>query len=176
MKHLFTILFAILIMIVFPSFMAWIGFGMAREASASLKWPSVKGQVVETSVNWYRLNSHAHLFGRYVYEPVVSYTYQVDDMDLKNSFIGFGDLDFDTKSGATDYLEKHWTKGDQVDVYYDPDRPHHACLITGHSTYSSVGAWVAVAVAAFSVTLFGLSIWLRVTRWLSKRKHSPAAN
>ncbi|MCH2136562.1 MAG: DUF3592 domain-containing protein [Phycisphaerales bacterium] len=138
-------------------FMAWVSFTQAHEAALSMHWPSVKGQVTDTGVqeHWHH---HRH-YTSHTWAPVVWYEYKVDGKTLQDSRIGWESESFELKDHAENWLKKHkYQRGTEVDVFYDPNHPHHACLITGHGGHQAWMGWFYIGLIVLSLGIVGWQV------------------
>ncbi len=96
-------------------------YGMGKESS---KWPSVTGKIVSSHVAPRRTNNKNE------YMPSVRYDYTVSGRSLIGSRITASDTYEKTSSGAADILKKY-PVGAEIPVFFNPDDPAKAVLVTG---------------------------------------------
>ena len=119
------------------------------EAEESEGWPSTTGRVVEAYLDEYQHKPH-YRRSETRYHPVVRYTYVVDGVSYTGDRITVND------PGSS----LRYTEGDEVTVYYNPDRPERAVLEVGMSN----GSTVAFVFAGLLVLGTGL-LFLLLSRW-----------
>ena len=107
------------------------GFGLgyelwsAFEGWAAIRWPSVMGVVTAArmEVRWIRRGGN-------VYEPCVSYSYEISGKSYSGERVRFGNTAYSFRSRAEASLAKY-PIGGPVQVHYDPSRPDESVLELG---------------------------------------------
>ncbi|MHC5003106.1 MAG: DUF3592 domain-containing protein [Planctomycetota bacterium] len=90
----------------------------------ALAWPTTTGRIVASHVVQERHGGS----GGATYAAHIEYEYEVDGRPLRSRRICVGgELNTSFKSRAENRCAMYPT-GAEVDVFYDPERPEHACL------------------------------------------------
>lgn len=128
-----------------------------RDARASASWPSVPGQVSESTVEESSSGTSRS------FKASVRYDYAVDGRTYTNHAIGFSDSGGADRAGAEGVTAKYPNKS-AVTVYYNPTDPQNAVLERGTST----------RVYAMALLPPGLIV-LAVMLWRAQRKAEKAS-
>ena len=103
---------------------------------ASLKWPSVEGRVVSSSVSTHH-NSHArrgflNSLTSTRYEPHVTYEYEVGGQTYRGNTMAFYDMEKISRHDADEIAERYAPET-VVRVHYSPSAPDDSVLEPGLS-------------------------------------------
>ena len=131
-------------------------FDESGEAARSLHWPSVNGTIDDVDI---RRHEHHRTHGRnwVNYEPVVTYEYEIDSQQYRDTRIGWYAIRYSDRDEAQRYLDAHYKNGSTVNVFYDPHHPHHACLIIGHASNEKLRGVMHICIAA---AILGLAVFM----------------
>jgi hypothetical protein len=99
--------------------------GTLRQAYTSTSWPTVQGQIVRSEVAQHRDSD-----GDQMYNPVIDYSYTVNNQSYGGSQVTIMDGSTSVRSLVQDTV-KRYPSGTAVTVYYDPDDPANAVLEPG---------------------------------------------
>ena len=132
------------------------GLVQYRTGKASSGWPSVKGKVTLATVNVTSSTDEDGSTSKR-YSPRVEYTYSVSGRNHSGSQVVIGSqATYGSRAGAEAKLT--YRSGQQVDVYYNPEKPSQAVLEAG----AVGGAWgtlligIVFAVVGAVVIFFNL--------------------
>lgn len=123
---------------------AWTGTTDARDSEA---WPTVSGSVIESYVDIDEKSDGADS-----YDPVVRYTYSVDDEDFEGSRVAFGQHDAGDRGGVERTVARY-PVGEPVDVAYDPEDPGRSVLEPGEEGANTAIQFAGVAIAVVGIGL-----------------------
>lgn len=134
----------------------YFGLRNLRLAQQSLSWPSVPGQITVSEIQ-------SHNFGELgdaVDFPVVRYSYSVRGVKYEGSRISYGDGDIRNLglAAATEIVDCY-RKGEELSVYYNPDRPSDSVLMfdVGTNVYTMLRIGiVCLLIGTGMVCWFGL--------------------
>jgi hypothetical protein len=129
--------------------MLWMARRQVAEASA---WPAIGGRVVKSGVEHYRKRVGGAQSGTLAtfYEPVVEYSYQVNDCAYHSTQVSFGGKPAASQAIAQAAAARY-PAGNLVLVHYDPKNPSNAVL----ELKVALGApLLAVAIAFFALAVF----------------------
>jgi hypothetical protein len=106
--------------------MLWASRRQVAEASG---WPQTSGRIVTSTVEHYRQRVGGARTGTLVtfYEPVIEYSYRVDDREYHSTQLSFGGK----AAGSQEIAEARAARyplGSEVTVHYDPKNPSNAVL------------------------------------------------
>ena len=136
-------------LVVFGFAMAGFGVWFIREAGQAQSWPKVTGKVINVSIKSRRSRSS----NTRQYHPVVTYNYDVEGQSFTSDRYRLGDGpntgNFNSREKARKHSEQ-WKAGEAVEVYYNPESPDSAVLVTE----ASWGVYVPSVLGALSA-LFG---------------------
>ena len=106
--------------------MLWAARRQVAEAAA---WPATGGKVVKSTVEHYRKRVGGAQSGTLVtfYEPVVEYSYRVNDHDYHSTQLSFGGTLASSQQSA-EAKAARYPAGNLVLVHYDPKNPSNAVL------------------------------------------------
>lgn len=131
--------------IIFLSIFVIIGMGLSiwggnvlRNASASSNWPTVTGQVINSTVSE-NSDSDGTTYGADVY-----FEYRVNDQQYGSDTVSFGQFSSSDYGHARNIVNRY-PEGTQVEVYYNPEDPETAVLEPGvtWSSYMLLGMGLA---------------------------------
>jgi hypothetical protein len=145
---------AVIVIVIVAGFMIWNGLNDAHEARVSASWPVADGKVLSHSVK------RVEHYERYsnpppTWEPMVWYAYAVGGEEYKDSRIAWYKQDFHSEGAANEYMKERFPIEGTVRVHYDPNHPHHACLVPGGSSRAMVSAYVGLAILVVTVLVVG---------------------
>jgi hypothetical protein len=116
----------------FTVFMLLIGLAMAGfgvyfvgEASRAKTWPSVSGTITNVAVRSSRSSQNSSRSFHFE----LTYRYQVGGIFYTSNRYRLGDGPNAGKASSSGASSK-WSNGDSVDVYYDPNSPDSAVLVS----------------------------------------------
>ncbi|HTB82982.1 MAG TPA: DUF3592 domain-containing protein [Candidatus Sulfotelmatobacter sp.] len=130
------------------------GVVIRRKLNASEYWPNTSGTILESSVEpgWSRDGS-----GRiYIVKPKVIYKYHVSGEDYTSSQLALVEVSTASENLARAKAEKYKV-GQNVVVYYDPQKPNFATLQVGDPTGGKL---------PFVIMIFGLGFIIAGMVWL----------
>jgi len=111
-----------------------IGIQGVANASASKKWPTTMGEIVESEVEReYGSGSSTgsgHRSSGVTYHARIFYTYKVNDVEYEGSRIAYGDYGSSNPNHAH-RLVARYPEGKTVQVRYMPKRPNQSLLEPG---------------------------------------------
>jgi hypothetical protein len=132
-----------------------------RTSRASSDWPSVEGQVVaamvETKVD------HDEDGTTTSYSPRITYTYSVSGQQYASDQVVIGARRH-YPSQARAEAKLAYQPGQQVTVYYNPDKPSQAVLEVG----ATRGAWGTLLIGIVFTILGGVVLVINVTNTLAR--------
>jgi hypothetical protein len=114
------------------------------QGKASLQWPTVEGEIVESFV------SEEYDEGR-CYRPKIRYRYQVNDQEYTSELTTFKAYWLVRKTAEK--MVDRYPVGSRVQVHYNPRRPKQAVLEPGASLPPAVALIVVIAMLAFGICL-----------------------
>jgi len=104
--------------------------------SSSRNWPATEGKVMSSSVEEMRQTNQMLInegASNFEYKVNVQYEYSVDGQSYVGNVVSAGlPSIFDSKADA-DNLVAEYSAGKKIEVFYEPDRPQNAALITAKS-------------------------------------------
>lgn len=120
----FLIFFTVFWTLIVGTFDVFIAYVVLKQHAAS-SFPSVTGMIVSSEIT-----SNTDSDGDTTHRPVVTFTYDVNDVGYTETGHRFGGL------GSSDYgyaqrIVDHYPPGRQVNVFYNPRDPSEAVLETG---------------------------------------------
>ncbi|MFZ0548264.1 MAG: DUF3592 domain-containing protein [Candidatus Promineifilaceae bacterium] len=128
------------------------GWTILQDAKASASWPTASGLVTSSEV------SHStDSDGNDSYSPEVDYQYQVDGQSIVNSQIKFGENSYGNRRKAEE-IAGNYPVGQQVTVYYDPERPDKAVLEPG----VTAGSYIVLGIGVFFILVSLVSAPIRL--------------
>ncbi|HXD00847.1 MAG TPA: DUF3592 domain-containing protein [Verrucomicrobiae bacterium] len=136
-----------------------LGVVLLRFLSAPSRWPKTTGVIVKSSVE----SGWPLIAGKYTHmaTPEVIYEYHVGGKRYTSSQLALVEIDSNDDAAARRKAEKY-SPGQQVDVYYNPQKPWAAVLTPGDST----GGTLPIAIIVIGASLLsGGAIWF----WLSRK-------
>jgi hypothetical protein len=114
------------------------GWTILQDARASATWPTAAGVVTSSEVD-----RSTDAEGGDSYSPEVDYQYQVDGQTITNNQIKFGENSYSSRRKAEE-IAANYPLGQQVTVYYEPERPTNAVLEPG----VSAGSYIVISIGA----------------------------
>lgn len=142
-------------------FMLVRGFIDFRTSKASRDWPSVTGQVVVATVEM-KVDSDADGTST-TYSPQVVYTYSVLGQQYTSDQVVIG-AKRQYASRARAEAKLAYQPGQQVTVYYNPDKPAQAVLEVG----ATRGAWGTLAIGIVFTILGAIVLVINITNTLGR--------
>ena len=103
----------------------------------SIKWPSIKGTIIESFITKYNRGSHA----------TIRYTYSINDISYTSNRVTF--YDFNILGWAEKY-----PKGAEVIVYFDPDFPERSVLEPGANLKAALSGEFTIVIGLSAVLIF----------------------
>ncbi len=124
------LIFAAIMLLVAIGTMCW-GLSMIVDAGNNTGWPTTQGVVISASVDKEirtRTNSSGIRTQGTVYVPRIAYRYTVNDQEYTSTTIGYStsEVRYGIDSGE-------YAPGKPITVYYNPEDPSDAVLVTGFS-------------------------------------------
>ncbi len=122
--------FATIMLLVAIGMMCW-GLSMIVDAGNNTGWPTTQGVVISASVDkeirtW--TNSSGIRTQRTVYVPRIAYRYTVNGQEYTSTTIGYSTSEVRSGINSGEYAP-----GKPITVYYNPEDPSDAVLVTGFS-------------------------------------------
>jgi hypothetical protein len=131
------------------------GWTILQNARASASWPIADGRVTNSEVN-----HTTDAEGGDSYSPEITYTYAVNDTNLNNSTIKFGENSYSSRKKAEEILS-NYPVGKNVTVYYDPEKPDRSVLEPGVSAGSFIVLGIGVFFILITLAILPISFFLR---------------
>ncbi len=113
-------------------------------ATASLRWPSVDGEVM-----WSRIKIVQKMPGGemvFLYGPDVHYRYRVEEKSYQAARV-WPDMKLERDVASTRALLANYDEGTKVPVFYDPAQPKRAVLLPRRETTP----WWPLGLGAFAL-------------------------
>jgi hypothetical protein len=150
------------------------------KASASKNWSRVEGTVIKSRVEEKKRtsssgggssgprghgSSSSSTSVYYTYRPVVSYSYVVDGKNYDNDRINFRqDDEYKHRRGKrhAQKIVSRYPEGSKITVYYDPEDPQEAVLVSGDTETHTEEMVVQAILASVLLLVFGVGVWLYV--------------
>jgi hypothetical protein len=163
--------FSALVVVVFgaglPALAIYGGYSLRRArrlGSASTNWPATRGRVVESRVDDRGRSETGTDFDRFM--PYVRYTYRVEGREYEGDTRAFGARGVSNIQDAL-AMAARYSKGGNVDVYFDPLRPGTSVLEPGADTcgffaeccFLAGFGGVGVVIAMWEIGLLQGLIW-----------------
>lgn len=119
--------FFVLILLALGGGLIFYGYRSRQKAEASQSWPSTSGQITRSEV---KRSSSTDDDGHttYSYYPSVEYTYQVSGQAYSSKRMVFGALKGYSNPAKAEADLQAYPLGEQITVYYDPEKPSEAVL------------------------------------------------
>jgi len=118
----------------------------------SNSWNKTKGVIIES-----KLLNHGRsmMIGKNYerYSALIKYEYKVLDENFESNRIRFFPMGTSTSKKAVEHLTSLYSKGSQIEVFYDPARPDQAILQRGLN-FKSLFAFVGISLFIFT------TIWM----------------
>jgi len=119
------------------------GWNILQNARASASWPTADGVVTISGVS-----RSTDSDGADSYSPEVTYSYKVDNTNLINSTIKFGENSYSSRKKA-EGIAAGYPVGKNVTVYYDSEKPDRSVLEPG----VSAGSYIVIGIGVFFILL-----------------------
>ena len=110
----------------FGTVLGWLAVRNGLRGLASKQWLSVKGEIVESSVQTSSRGSHHKRYG-----PRLVYRYEVKGESYENWEISFSPQALTVDRADVEAYLEDFPVGQKVDVYYDHRSPHKSVLEPG---------------------------------------------
>ena len=133
-------------------FILVMGLKERRLGQESLSWPAVSGTVTRSQVER-RTETDSDGHTDVDYKPTVRFTYSVEGVEYQGMRLQFGAPDYDKNSEAQAQLDP-FPVGKEVPVYYNPENPKLAVLLTGAGQGAALLIGLCVVFIAIGVGLF----------------------
>jgi hypothetical protein len=117
-----------LIFVVVGAVIAFLGIRGLVRAKASLQWPSIQGQILESSVE--RHHSSGSNGSSTTYHAEILYKFILNDTTFNGNRVAYGDYGSSNPSHARQIVNKY-PKNKIITVYYMPDNPEECLLEPG---------------------------------------------
>jgi hypothetical protein len=139
----------------------WLQLGDLFSSYRSTNWPTIPGTITESRIEHGNVHgiptSHAHLRYRYV----------VNGQQLENDTIAFGLARGALTWGYAKRKVDRFSKGQMVEVHYDPGHPDRACLETGGMGWEDP----LCLLLAFAGICFGMKSLSQFLVWLLRPRN-----
>jgi hypothetical protein len=122
------------------AWLCWFGAGFLPLALKSESWPAVQAQIVSSRLRT-SLEGDANVR---VYHPEYTYRYQVEGNEYTASMYRLGETAA-KHNNRKDAEAARIPSGSSISVYYDPDDPAQAVMVTG----AGIGAYVPLMMGLF---------------------------
>lgn len=147
----------IVLLIMAGAFMVFVGSNRAYEAYSSQSWPTVIGEILTANVDARQVGNAR------TYHFTVRYAYAINDPASEDDYFVNDRIDvleppvFEDRASGERALA--YTKGEPVEVYYNPNRPQRSLLIP-------IFRWSMLIYpsAGVVVLLIALGLWLNGRR------------
>jgi len=143
------------IFLVIGAGLAYWGWNILQNARASASWPTADGIITSSEVT-HSTDSD----GGDSYSPEVTYTYTVDNVNMENDTIKFGENSY-SSSRKADGIASNYPVGKNVIVYYDPEKPDQSVLEPGVSAGSYIVLGIGVLFILISLIIGPVSFFMR---------------
>ena len=129
--------------------MLWMARRQVAEASG---WPAIGGRIVKSGVEHYRKRVGGAQSGTLTtfYEPVVEYSYRVNDREYHSTQVSFGGKSASSQAIA-DAAAARYPTGNLVLVHYDPKNPSNSVL--------ELKVALGVPLLVVAIAFFGLAVF-----------------
>lgn len=107
--------------------MSVLGVALRRKLADSKTWPKTTGEIVRCSIRYERSNRQS------VVCPDVAYKYTVEGVEYVSTRLALVEINTSSEELAEGKAAKY-SRGQLVDVYYNPKKPDFAVLTVGDST------------------------------------------
>lgn len=117
----------------------YLSYSYDQQSKLSANWPSVNGRIIQTEIIEVEVKK-AHAANPYQteYLPYVKYSYQVGQKKYESDQISLAKLEPSDRNGVKQILKSNtWKAGRKTDVYYNPENPSQAVLLTPGSQIES---------------------------------------
>jgi len=119
------------------------GWNILQDARASAAWPAADGVVTRSEVT-----RSTDSDGGDSYSPEITYTYTVNNEQLANKTIKFGENSYSSRKKA-EGIANSYPVGKNVTVYYDPQQPEKSVLEPG----VSAGSYIVIGIGIFFILI-----------------------
>ena len=119
------------------------GWNILQDARASASWPTAEGVVTRSEVT-----RSTDSDGGDSYSPEITYTYTVNNEQLANKTIKFGENSYSSRKKA-EGIANSYPVGKNVTVYYDPQQPEKSVLEPG----VSAGSYIVIGIGVFFILI-----------------------
>jgi hypothetical protein len=119
---------------------------LRRKAKSAMRWPTVNGTIVSSTVE-----SHFDSDGDTMYGASVRYKYQIGRNEYESDRLEWGTHVSTNRPQQAEAIVKKYPPGRAVKVYYDPANPAVAVLEPGSMRAVRIMAFVALIFAVVGV-------------------------
>lgn len=119
------------------------GWNILQDARASESWPTADGVVIRSEVT-----RSTDAEGSDSYSPEITYAYTVNNEQLANKTIKFGENSYSNRRKAEE-IANSYPVGRNVTVYYDPEKPDKSVLEPG----VSAGSYIVIGIGVFFILI-----------------------
>lgn len=123
-------------------------------AKASAQWPSVEGIIERSEVTTSRSSGKNK---KTMYTADIDYRYSVEDKEYRSSTIAFGGRVSSSSSSSAYAITKRYPVGQQVPVYYEPQKPENAVLEPGVTLMSYLVYGIGLLFLVIGGLMFAVS-------------------
>jgi hypothetical protein len=138
------------------SFMVLVGGASAYEAYSSQFWPTTSGEIIQSSVYTY-----TDVYDNRTYRSKIKYGYVVNQSENAEEYftserVGIDPFPPTDNRAIAEASLARYPKGENVDVYYNPNRPQKSMLEPSFSLSKLIypGMGLLVLAVAFSLRAF----------------------
>lgn len=131
------------------------GWTILQNARASASWPTADGNITSSEVT-----RSTDAEGGDSYSPEVTYAYNVNDTNITNNTIKFGENSYSSRRKA-DEITANYPAGKIVTVYYDPEKHDRSVLEPGVSAGSYIVLGIGIFFILITLVILPVSIFLR---------------
>jgi len=131
------------------------GWNILQDARASASWPTIDGKVVKSEVT-HSIDSD----GGDSYSPEITYVYIVNNEQLANKTIKFGENSYSSRKKA-EGIAASYPVGKNVTVYYDPQQPDKSVLEPGVSGGSYIVLGIGVLFILITLIAIPFTFFVR---------------
>jgi hypothetical protein len=129
------------------------GIVIRKKLGDSKSWPTTTGLIIESSIDpgFFRIGGSYN----YVVRPNVTYEYKVDGKNYTSSQLALIEYNSANQKLARGKAERY-SRGQQIEVYYNPRKPEFAVLEVGDPTDGKL---------PFGIIIFGIAVAIAGIIW-----------
>ncbi len=127
----------------------FLGVPGITEGKASESWPQVSGKILSSQVVTSKGSDNQTM-----YQPEIRFTYEVSGKSYESNQINVSPPVSSGSSGSSYEMVDQFPRGKEVPVYYNPDKPSFAILMTGVPTVARVCYWIGLGVLILGIIIF----------------------